>query len=95
MSSSGHTLGQYNRYEGDGFTVSFLGRWPTNVILSENIEVSTGFPEGRSSGIFNAQDHHNGKSIQGATNFALGKGIPANMYCDSGSASRFFKQVRG
>lgn len=34
MSSSGHTLGNFDHYEGDGFKASPRGRWPSNFVLA-------------------------------------------------------------
>lgn len=64
------------------------GRFPANFLHDGSQMVMELFPEARSSGIFNAQDH--GIKPEGwSTNFG-GKGTPATMYNDSGSAARFF-----
>jgi DNA modification methylase len=66
-----------------------VGRWPANLIHDGSDEVVGLFPAGRSSGVYSAVDHHEGGNVQGVTNFA-GKGTPATMYDDTGSAARFF-----
>ncbi len=45
--------------------------------------------ERRSSGLYDPEDHHDGERVSGVTDFR-GKGTPAEMYADSGPASRFF-----
>lgn len=67
------------------------GRWPANIIFDEDAAAELDRQSGvrKSSGIFNARDHHDGEYVQGVTNFP-GRGTPGTMYADSGGASRFF-----
>jgi site-specific DNA-methyltransferase (adenine-specific) len=65
-----------------------MGRWPANLIHDGSDEVVGLFPEARSSGVFNAQNHGTNPECS-ATNFGK-RGIPATMYADYGSAARFF-----
>jgi site-specific DNA-methyltransferase (adenine-specific) len=65
------------------------GRFPAHLIHDGSEEVLACFGKGRSSGVYCAVDHHDGRAVQGVTNFS-GKGKPVTMYGDSGSAARFF-----
>ena len=67
------------------------GRWHANVVHDGSDEVLEQFPEGRSSGVYNARDHKGGSSenTEGVTSMPA-SGTPGSMYDDKGSASRFF-----
>lgn len=60
------------------------GRWPANVILSDDPEVREAFPEGRSAGDYPSDG---GSKTEGWGNIGTKQGA---LYADSGSAARFF-----
>jgi len=69
-----------------------LGRWPANVILEDNDEIVAEFPSPLPQGGVHKKSV--GKIIN---NNVFGKGFKRTddaFYGDSGSASRFFKQVK-
>ena len=89
QASSAGTIYGSDQRELREFEPHAAGRWPANLIHDGSDEVVGLFPAGRSSGVYSAVDHHEGGNVQGVTNFA-GKGTPATMYDDTGSAARFF-----
>lgn len=71
-------------------TGSALGRWPANLILSDDPEVLAGFPDSKSGGVNGVR--------KGGDNNCMSGGNQPRVYTDgrgpdTGSASRFFKQV--
>jgi hypothetical protein len=67
-----------------------LGRFPSNVILEDNEKVKGLFPETK-SGVFNQVQRKAQNQKYGQFN---GYSDPKQYAGDSGSASRFFKQVK-
>ena len=66
------------------------GRWPANLILEDNDEVTKMFPETTSGAMRHEVPAYDGDGITG---FLRGRSGPSNQHGDSGSAARFFKQV--
>lgn len=64
------------------------GRFPANLLHDGSEAVVSQFPAGRSSGLYEAKDG-DPNCNERATNFG-GRGTPATMFADKGSASRFF-----
>lgn len=73
---------------------SAAGRWPPNVLLSEEAAAELDGQSGtvKSSGIYSPVDHGPNGSAK-ATSFP-GTGVPGTMYADTGGASRFFPIFR-
>lgn len=66
------------------------GRWPANMLHDGSDAVLTGFPQ--------AVGNHGGRIATSKFQFGAGNGAKisaTNAKHDSGSAARFFKQVRG
>ena len=66
-----------------------LGRWPANVLHDGSDAVLAGFPDTASVTRNTATCTPNGKGM-----FAGGS-YEGNTYSDSGSAARYFKQIKG
>lgn len=64
-----------------------LGRFPSNLILENNIEVINQFPYTQSGAMKKKVEAYSGESNTG---FLRGESGPYNQYGDSGLASRFF-----
>lgn len=72
-----------------------LGRWPANVILEDNEKVKGGFPETCGESKPRILRHIVGTTPSiGWSGGSQKTGNCGSMHCDSGSASRFFKQVK-
>ena len=77
---------------GGGDFVQPVGRWPSNVILDDSEGIAAGFPTTASgAGCFRRKRHESG-SMAGS----LGdpRGCEEVSYGDTGTAARFFKQVK-
>jgi hypothetical protein len=76
-----------------GERMSLRGRWPANLILTRNPRILENFPI-TSNGGQNATSR-TGK-VKGGVTWGLGTetGKPTSFAGDSGSAARFFKQVK-
>lgn len=72
---------------GDNSMPNSAGRWPANVILEDNEKVKGLFPE-------TGNDYRKNASTQSGSAFHNNEGVGERGYDDSGSASRFFKQVK-
>jgi hypothetical protein len=71
------------------------GRWPANVILEDNEKVKGGFPETCGESKPRILRHIVGTTPSiGWSGGSQKTGNCGSMHCDSGSASRFFKQVK-
>ena len=92
MSSSGHTLNKFGGYENDGFIDGNpQGRFPANLIHDGSADVVRLFPAnaGASAPVRGKEPSTTGqKGIYGHFDRVAGP-----FHGDSGSASRFFKQV--
>ena len=70
------------------------GRFPSNVILQESAEIIGGFPESNSTRVSGNPNNPYHGTNHNPTSYGKGDGTESNDYRDSGSASRFFKQVQ-